>query len=162
MSSQRQNEMVLTYWSLLHQSFEKLLAVENLSRRLQRLWENKHWKTICVAVVNRGESLQQNLLNIPVGRDETNLQTILVDHVKQISVAKFCGRIWKWWRESPKCWQWPVLAWTKNVSKYLTWWKQLQILWILSGSELLCWFETIFFGIEVQICQRTWLRYIRE
>ena len=36
-----------------------------------------------VAVVNRGESFQQNLLNNPVGRKKAFLQTFLVDHVKQ-------------------------------------------------------------------------------
>ena len=41
-------------------------------------------------VVNRGESFQQNLLNNPVGGEETFLQTFLVDHVKQqFSVPNF-------------------------------------------------------------------------
>ena len=53
-------------------------------------------------VVNRGESLRQNLLNNPVGREETFLQTFLVDHVKQqFSVPTFCGSVWKSGRESP-------------------------------------------------------------
>ena len=57
-----------------------------------------------VAVVNRGESFQQNLLNNPVGREKTFLQTFLVDHVKQqFSVSTFCGSVWKSWRESPNC-----------------------------------------------------------
>ena len=55
-------------------------------------------------VVNRRESFQQNLLNNPVGREETFLQTFLVGHVKQeISVATFRGSVWKSWRESPSC-----------------------------------------------------------
>ena len=50
------------------------------------------------------ESFQQNLLNNPVGREETFLQTFLVDHVKQqFSVPTFCGSVWKSWRESPNC-----------------------------------------------------------
>ena len=69
---------MLTCWSLLHQRLEKLLAVENLSRRLQRVWESKLWKNNWAAVVNRGESFQQNLLNNPVGRQETFLQTFRV------------------------------------------------------------------------------------
>ena len=48
--------------------------------------------------------MQQNLLNNPVGREETFLQTLLVDHVKQhFSVATFFGSVWKFWRESPNC-----------------------------------------------------------
>ena len=54
--------------------------------------------------VNIGESFQQNLLNNPVGREETFLQTFLVDHVKQqFSVPIFCGSVWKFRRESPNC-----------------------------------------------------------
>ena len=50
------------------------------------------------------ESFQQKLLNTPVGREETFLQTFLVDRVKQqISVPTFCGSVWKSWRESPSC-----------------------------------------------------------
>ena len=42
------------------------------------------------------ESFQQNLLNNPVGREETILQTFRVDHVKQqLSVPNFCGSVWK-------------------------------------------------------------------
>ena len=54
--------------------------------------------------VNRGKSFQQNLLDNPVGREETFLQTFLVDHVKQqFSVPTFCGNVWKSWRERPNC-----------------------------------------------------------
>ena len=54
--------------------------------------------------VNIGESFQQNLLNNPVGREGTFLQTILADHVKQqFSVPTFCGSVWKSWREGPNC-----------------------------------------------------------
>ena len=51
------------------------------------MWESKRWKNIWVkgAIVNRGESFQQNLLSNPIGREETFLQTFLVDHVKQQS-----------------------------------------------------------------------------
>ena len=53
-------------------------------------------KNNCVAVVNRVEPFQQNLLNNSVGREETFLQTFLVDHVKQqFSVPTFCGSVWK-------------------------------------------------------------------
>ena len=39
-------------------------------------------------VVNRGKSIQQNLLNDPVGHEEIILPTFLLDHVKQqFSVA---------------------------------------------------------------------------
>ena len=52
----------------------------------------------------QAESFQQNLLNNPVGREKTFLQTLLVDHVKQqFSVPTFCGSVWKSWRESPNC-----------------------------------------------------------
>ena len=49
-------------------------------------------------------NIQKNLLNNPVGREETFLQTFLVDHVKQqFSVPNFCGSVLKSWRESPNC-----------------------------------------------------------
>ena len=55
-------------------------------------------------VVNRGESFQQNLLDNPVGREETFSQIFLVDHVKrQLSVPTFCGSVRKSWWESPNC-----------------------------------------------------------
>ena len=53
---------------------------------------------------NRRESFQQNLLNKPVGHEETFLQTFLFHHVKQqFSVPTFCGSVWKSRRESPNC-----------------------------------------------------------
>ena len=52
----------------------------------------------------QGKSFQQDPLNNPFGREETYLQTFLVDHVKQqFSGPTFCGSVWKSWRESPKC-----------------------------------------------------------
>ena len=52
----------------------------------------------------QAESFQQNLVNNPVGREDTFLQTFLVDHVKQqFSVPTFSGSVWKSWRESPDC-----------------------------------------------------------
>ena len=100
----------------------------------------------------QAESIQQNLLNNPVGREETFLQTFLVDLVKQqVSVPTFCGSVWKSWRESPNCWRCFVVTWTRNLSNYLTWWK-LHRVWISNGSELIRWLETVFFGIEAQIC----------
>ena len=60
---------------------------------------------------NRGESFQQNLLNNPVGREETFSQTFLVDHVKQqFLVPTFCGSVWKSWKESPNCRRCAVLT----------------------------------------------------
>ena len=60
----------------------------------------------------QAEWFQQNLLNNPVGREETFLQTFLVDHVKQqFSVPTFCGSVWKSWRERPNCWRCSALAW---------------------------------------------------
>ena len=54
---------------------------------------------------NGRESFQQNLLNNPVGREETILQTFLVDHVKQrLSEPTFCGSVWREsWQESRNC-----------------------------------------------------------
>ena len=64
--------------------------------------ESKLRKNNWVAEVNRGKSFQQNLLNNPVGREETFSQTFLVNHVKkQFLVPNFCGSVWKSWRESP-------------------------------------------------------------
>ena len=116
------------------------------------MWERKLWKNnwVKAAAVNRGESSQQNLLNNPVGREETFLQTFLVEHVKQqFSVSTFCGSVWKSWRESPNCWRCLVLAWTRKLSNYLTWWK-LNRVWSSNGSELLCWFETVFLALELK------------
>ena len=148
---------------------ESLLAIEIFSSRLQRLWEDRHWENNSTKgaagwkeVVNRGESFQQKLLNNPVGREETFLQTFLVDHVKQqFSVPTFFGSVGKSWRESSNCWWWPVVAWKRNLSNYLTGWK-LHRVWISNGSQLVRWFEIVFFDIEAQICQRTWLRNKRE
>ena len=171
---------MLPCWSLLHQRLERLLVVERISRGLQRVWESKPWENNWVkgkgAAGGRepkaygreagkklqAESFQQNLLNNPFGREETFSQTFLVEYVEQqFSVPTFCGSVRKSWRESPNCWRCPVFAWTRKLSNYLTWWK-LQRVWILNGSELLRSLETVFFGIEAQVCQRTWLRYIRE
>ena len=42
----------------------------------------------------QGKSVQQNLLNNPVGPEEILLQTFLDDHVKQqLSVPTFCGSV---------------------------------------------------------------------
>ena len=148
MSSQRQNAWMLTCWSLLQRRLERLLTVEIFSSRLQKVWESQIWKNSWVAAGNRGESFQQILLYNPVGREETFLQTFLVDHVKkQFSVPTFCDSFWKSWRESPNCWRCPIFAWTRNLSNYLTWWK-LPRVWISNGSKFLRWFETVFFGIE--------------
>ena len=71
------------------------------------MWEGKLWKNNWVEGAGKGlqtESFQQNLQNKSVGREETFLQTFLVDHVKQqFSVPTFCGSVWKSWSESPNC-----------------------------------------------------------
>ena len=115
--------------------------------------ETKLWEKNWVVVVNRGKSFQQNLLNKPVARDETFLHTFLVDHVKQFSVPTFCGSVWKPWRESPNCWRCPVLAWTRNSSNYLTWWKLYRV-WISNWSELLRWFEIVFLALKLKFVKR--------
>ena len=43
-SSQRQNAWVLTFWILPHQRLERLLAVENLSNRLQSVKGEQNWR----------------------------------------------------------------------------------------------------------------------
>ena len=64
--------------------------------------KNNWVKGAAQEVVNRRESCRKNLLNNPVGRKETFLQTFLVDHVKQqFSVPTFCGSVWKSLRENP-------------------------------------------------------------
>ena len=71
-------------------------AAKSVGKKLRK----NNW----VVAVNTEESFQQNLLNNPVGREETFSQTFLVDHVKQqFSVPTFCGSVWKSWRESPNC-----------------------------------------------------------
>ena len=69
---------------------EKSVGKQTLRKQLVEGSRSKH-----------RESFQQNLLKNPVGREETFLQTFLVDHVKQFSVPTFCGSVWKSWRESP-------------------------------------------------------------
>ena len=88
-------EVCYTKW------LESLLAVGNLSKGLQRVWESELWKNNWVAVINRGESFQQNLLNSRDGREETFSQTFLVDHIKQLSIQTFRGSVWKSWRKVP-------------------------------------------------------------
>ena len=85
-------------------------ATKNVGKQtLKKNWEKgakggKEPEAYGRQAVNRGESIQQNLLKNPVGRDEIFLQTFLVDHVKQqFSVPTFCGSVWKSWRESPNC-----------------------------------------------------------
>ena len=158
---QRQNAQGLTCWSLLNQRLKKLLVVENLLRRLQRVWESKLWENNWVSVVNRGESFQQNLLSKPVAREEASLQTFLVEHVKQqFSVPTFCGSVWKSWRESPNCWRCPVFAWTRKFPNYLTWWK-LHRVWIPNGSELWRWFWP-FLALKLKFFKAVVTRLMRK
>ena len=44
---------------------------------------------------------KKTLLYKAVGCEETFLQTLLVDFVKQFSAPTFCGSVWKSWRETP-------------------------------------------------------------
>ena len=63
-----------------------------ISRQLQRVWENKLWRNNWVVVAAKGvqaESIQQNLQNKPVGREETILQTFLVNHVDDFRYQLF-------------------------------------------------------------------------
>ena len=79
------------------QTLKKQLGEGEVSRRRELAYGGRE-------AVNIEESFQQNLLNNPVGREKTFLQTFLVDHVKQqFSVPTFCGSVWKSWRESPNC-----------------------------------------------------------
>ena len=156
---------MLTCLNLLCHKMQRLLVVERSSRKLQRMWVDRLWENNWVKGAADGlelggkrlreKSFQQNLQNKSVGGKETFLQTFLVDdHVKQqFSVPIFCGSVWRSWRESPNCWRCPVVAWTRILSNYLSWWK-LHRVWILNASELLRWFETVFFGLEAQICHR--------
>ena len=45
------------------------------------------------------ESFRLSLQNKPVGREETFLQTFLINHAEFL-VPTFCGSFWKSWRES--------------------------------------------------------------
>ena len=130
-------------------------VVEKISRQLQRvcedkLWEN-NWEVVAIKEVF-AESFQQNLQNNPFGREETFLQTFLINDVDQFSVPTFCGICWKSWRESPSTWRCLVVPRTRNLSYYLTWWK-LHRVWISKGWELIPWFETDLLDSETEICQ---------
>ena len=75
-------------------------SFKRAAKSVEKQTRKKNW----VAVVNRGKLFQQNLLNKQIARQETFLQTFLVDHVKQqFPVPKFCGSVWKSWRECPNC-----------------------------------------------------------
>ena len=74
-------------------------VVERISRQLQRVWENS--RVVIARKDVQAESLQQNLQNKPVGREETFSQTFFINHVEQFSVTTFCGIFWKSWRGSP-------------------------------------------------------------
>ena len=119
-----------------------------------------------LAVVNRRTSFQQNLINKPVGREETFLQTILVDRVKQqFSAPTFCGSVWKSWRQRHL--QVPIVDDVLSSHE-----QEIYPTTSLDGNCIEFEFQKdwnyyvdlrqSFFGIEAQLCQRTWLRYIRE
>ena len=56
-----------------------------IRRQLQRLWEDKLLENNWVVVASKkvqAESFKQNLQNKPVARQETFLQTILINHIE--------------------------------------------------------------------------------
>ena len=155
---------MLTRWNLLCQKLQRLLVVETVSRRLQRVWESKLWKNNWVKGAGKGlqaESFQQSLQNKSVCREESFLQTFLVDLVKKFWVPNFWGSVCKSWRESPSSWRCLVVPWTRNLSFYFTPWK-LHSVWISNGSELLRWFETDVLGLETETCQGSQLRNLQN
>ena len=131
-------------------------VVSARKKQLQRVREDKLW----VVLAGNGvpaESFQQNLQNKLVGREETILQTILINNVKQFSVPNFCGSFWKSGRDNPGCWRYLVVPRKRNLCYYLTRWK-LHRIWISIGSELLRWFETYTPGFETENYQGSCLR----
>ena len=107
------------------------------------------------------KSFQQNLENIPVGREETFVQTYLLSHVEKFSALSFRGNFWKSGRETPNSWQCLVVAGTRISSHFIIRRKLLRV-WISTGSELLRWIETDLFGFDIGICQRLWLRNLQN
>ena len=68
----------------MRQKLQRLLVVERNSRQLQRVWEDRLWENSWVVVAGKGlraESFPLNLQNKSVGREETILQTILINIV---------------------------------------------------------------------------------
>ena len=62
--SQLQNAWLLTCWNLFCQEVQMMLVVEEISRQLQRVWEDKFWKNNWLKVAAKGreaESFQQKL-----------------------------------------------------------------------------------------------------
>ena len=56
-----------------------------ISRKLQRVWEDKLRENKCVVVAGKGvqaKSFNQKLQNKSVGREETFLQTFLINHIE--------------------------------------------------------------------------------
>ena len=162
-SSQLQNAWVLTCWNLLCQKLQMLLSVEKKTRRLQKVWEDKLWENNWVVVAEKEvetQSYQEIRQNKPVGREDTFLQTFLINPVEYFSVPTFCGSFSKSWRESPSSWRCLVVPRTRKLSYYLSRWK-LHKLWISKRSELIRWFGTDVFGFETEICQGWWLRNLQ-
>ena len=61
---------------------QRLLVVEGKSRQLRRVWEHRLWENSWVVVAGKrvpAESFQQNLQNKSVGREETFLETFLIN-----------------------------------------------------------------------------------
>ena len=85
------------------QTLKKQLGLRSRRRELQ-VDGRKGAEGVRQAGSKQRRIIPKNLINNPVGREETFLQTFLVDHVKQqFSVPTFCGSVWKSWRESPNC-----------------------------------------------------------
>ena len=102
MSSQVQNVSVPTC-NFLRQKLQTLLVVEKIQGSCKECGTTD-LENIWVVVAGKGlqaESFQQNLQNKRVAREETLLQTFLINHVEHFSVPTFSGRFWKPWRKSP-------------------------------------------------------------
>ena len=142
---------------------QRLLVVEKNSRQLQGVWEDERRENIWVVAAGKrlqDVSIPQKLQKKPVGRAETFLQTVLVNHVECFPMPTFCGSSWKPSKESPSSSRCLVLPRTKTFTSYLTRWK-LHWVWVSSGSEMLSWFETDVYSFETKVCQGSWLRRLQ-
>ena len=63
----------------------EVVSGRRILRRLQRVWESELWKSNWVKGAGKGvraDSFQQNQQNKSVRREETFLQTFLINHVR--------------------------------------------------------------------------------
>ena len=142
---------------------QRLLVAERNSRQLQKVGEDILWEKISVVVARKGlwaELFQQNLLNKSVGREETILQTPLINHVEYFSVPNFCGSFWKPWRETPVVDD--VLSSHEQEIYPTTSLDENCIFWISNVSELLRWFKADVLGFKFETCQMSWLRNLQS